>query len=1041
MNKKSVEENDNFDYLSHLTNTSKSGEQEIIDIGSDSQSSDDCLVVELVHNSSKDSPKRIANDLKSSKVKNELVEKEVDFEQKDIKYDVKNEVKLKTKDLKPFDFGNKSLNDIKIKTESKPNLLIDSKKMIHKMNDSFDDKSLIDVKPIGIKLETIEDNSVDKESNKIVSKEISVQTEDIISNNLAEKSSSLDSSSFDKCIRDIDREILSAIAKVLTTKKEPNFEYVFKVCNQLKSKYPEFSTRENFLLAINEAKQKKLIRECYSIDGSVLYSGINTGLQYVSFIVKQNSSKNSNISSRNSSVSHVSETNSKDSQIKDQSLVKTIIADDIEKINNNNSLNCKNASQSSLNSNSLFEEDFEDLGNLDDCHDFNDIDMSSSVVFADMEVDPKKLLDFPHDSNTIKDNSMVFKSLPNASVNHKKNKEVVRKRTTLSPTKCDTSDDDYPRIDYENWLTETLPRYSPFIAQKGDRIVYLRDAHNIYIENEIKVLFENYKNFQCTAQHISKALQSDDSIIIATIIDVKFFQIRGIKFSVITLKCTLNEKQIQFNVLYRPNRGICEFLVLEQFYNRSVDMKWKSNDEFRSLWKKSWWIGIIVNKSIFNQKYPNSLFKCFEIKWNTNESGRLSPWDLFPVDQNRLPKNKLNGILTTPEDLLEYNYKPSINKLSIIFNEWPVIEEIDCNKWRSHECKRIYNGIKTIEKNISKSILSAFKNVNHKSVSYPVNLKCIKDRLKYMYYRRYDSIKNDINILRLNSKLYLKKTEFKNADDFIDLILLIVNDLKCVKEEQYIKHIMNYKHLIKAKFESTVNSNHKSFADHSYSLNLSPNKNTQKRSLPSVSSPPRISSIEKISSPQITSSHSNSSLISDNEKERKTVDKKRKIDPKMRSYGDKISDEFLCKVSENERWKEDMFKFIDELFKNEDTLPFREPVDVNQYPNYYIVITDPIDLSTIKSNLNKEKHYMNPKQVREDFRLMFANAKTYTKNPKSLIRLKTKLLCNLCEDRLREIIVDWDRVYAYEQKKKKGMTVRKPINRNGLWGYCAQQYY
>jgi hypothetical protein len=72
---------------------------------------------------------------------------------------------------------------------------------------------------------------------------------------------------------------------------------------------------------------------------------------------------------------------------------------------------------------------------------------------------------------------------------------------------------------------------------------------------------------------------------------------------------------------------------------------------------------------------------------------------------------------------------------------------------------------------------------------------------------------------------------------------------------------------------------------------------------------------------------------------------------------------------------------------------------------------------------------------------MFDNVKTFTKNPKAPIRIITKNISNLCEDKLREIIVDWERVSNYEQSKMKGKTSRQPIARNHLWGYGAQQYY
>jgi hypothetical protein len=48
---------------------------------------------------------------------------------------------------------------------------------------------------------------------------------------------------------------------------------------------------------------------------------------------------------------------------------------------------------------------------------------------------------------------------------------------------------------------------------------------------------------------------------------------------------------------------------------------------------------------------------------------------------------------------MEYNYKPTVN-------EWQSIEEVESTKWRSFQGKRIYEGIKAIENNIVKSVLS-----------------------------------------------------------------------------------------------------------------------------------------------------------------------------------------------------------------------------------------------------------------------------------------------------------------------------------------------
>ncbi len=76
---------------------------------------------------------------------------------------------------------------------------------------------------------------------------------------------------------------------------------------------------------------------------------------------------------------------------------------------------------------------------------------------------------------------------------------------------------------------------------------------------------------------------------------------------------------------------------------------------------------------------------------------------------------------------MEYNYKPTVN-------EWQSIEEVESTKWRSLQGKRIYEGIKAIENNIVKSVLSLFSRFQNQFIAYPVRLTIIKDRLKNKIY-------------------------------------------------------------------------------------------------------------------------------------------------------------------------------------------------------------------------------------------------------------------------------------------------------------------
>ena len=171
--------------------------------------------------------------------------------------------------------------------------------------------------------------------------------------------------------------------------------------------------------------------------------------------------------------------------------------------------------------------------------------------------------------------------------------------------------------------------------------------------------------------------------------------------------------------------------------------------------------------------------------WHTNEKGQLSPWDIFQIDPDRLPKRKENGVLVTREDMLKINYKPS-------FNEWPEVYDKEMDSWRCYESKRIYNAIKFIEKNLSEHIVSIFKECHNSEIAYPVNLQLIKERLKNLFYRRKEAIIRDITFLKTNAKLYVKKSDFKNCEEFVDLLLSVANDCQSIKVEHFDAHLNKF---------------------------------------------------------------------------------------------------------------------------------------------------------------------------------------------------------------------------------------------------------
>lgn len=132
------------------------------------------------------------------------------------------------------------------------------------------------------------------------------------------------------------------------------------------------------------------------------------------------------------------------------------------------------------------------------------------------------------------------------------------------------------------------------------------------------------------------------------------------------------------------------------------------------------------------------------------------------------------------------------------------------------------------------------------------------------------------------------------------------------------------------------------------------------------------------------------------------------------------------------KWKETFLKFLNALKTNNDAEPFMQPVDANHFPLYYKVISEPMDFSCIEKNLNNNV-YKDPIEAREDVRLIFKNAKVFNRNPSSPIRLMAKRLSIYCEEKLREIIVDWQRLKTYLENTKNGKRCRAFISRQQLW--------
>uniref|UniRef100_A0A670Z7S2 Bromodomain and WD repeat domain containing 1 n=1 Tax=Pseudonaja textilis TaxID=8673 RepID=A0A670Z7S2_PSETE len=125
------------------------------------------------------------------------------------------------------------------------------------------------------------------------------------------------------------------------------------------------------------------------------------------------------------------------------------------------------------------------------------------------------------------------------------------------------------------------------------------------------------------------------------------------------------------------------------------------------------------------------------------------------------------------------------------------------------------------------------------------------------------------------------------------------------------------------------------------------------------------------------------------------------------------------------RWKKQCMELVNLIFQCEDSEPFRQPVDLEQYPDYREIIDTPMDLATVKETLEAE-NYDTPMELWKDVKLIFSNAKAYTPSKRSKIYSMTLRLSALFEEKINRIISDFktgqkhnERIWRSERSSRK----------------------
>ncbi|XP_061916442.1 bromodomain and WD repeat-containing protein 3 isoform X2 [Entelurus aequoreus] len=321
------------------------------------------------------------------------------------------------------------------------------------------------------------------------------------------------------------------------------------------------------------------------------------------------------------------------------------------------------------------------------------------------------------------------------------------------------------------WITDVIPRKSPFVPQMGDEVIYFRQGHEAYVEAVRRT--ELYP-INMEKQPWKKMELRDQ----------EFVKITGIKYEVCPptlccLKLTLIDNGTgritdkSFSVKYHDMPDVIDFLVLRQSYDEALRRNWQPNDRFRSVIDDAWWFGTIVCQEPYQLEYPDSLFQCFKVRWDNGENEKLSPWDVEPIPEDaEVPETEGGSIPVTPEEMSDLMYKP-------LQGEWGV-------RNRDQECERIVCGISQL---ITVEMCAPFSGpvdlIQYPTyctvIAYPTDLDTIRLRLMNKFYRRLSALIWDVRYIAHNARTFNEpRSKIAHSAKIITNVLQkFVNDPGC----------------------------------------------------------------------------------------------------------------------------------------------------------------------------------------------------------------------------------------------------------------------
>ncbi|KAJ8355742.1 hypothetical protein SKAU_G00185360 [Synaphobranchus kaupii] len=477
------------------------------------------------------------------------------------------------------------------------------------------------------------------------------------------------------------------------------------------------------------------------------------------------------------------------------------------------------------------------------------------------------------------------------------------------------------------WITDTVPRRCPFIPQMGDEVYYFRQGHEAYVEmaKKNKIFSINPKKQPWHKMELREQ---------------ELMKIVGIKYEVgLPTLCCLKLAFLDpdtgkltggsFSMKYHDMPDVIDFLVVRQQFDDARDRQWRIGDRFRSVIDDAWWFGTIESQEPFQTQYPDSLFQCYNVCWDNGDTEKMSPWDMEVI-----PSDGQADPLSVPPPALF----PDELGLSVPLSEeehrellYVPLEGEWGSQTRNDECERIIAGIDQLATlDIAAPFVFPVDLQAYPTyctvVAYLTDLSTIKERLMNRFYRRMSSLMWEVRYIEHNAQTFNEPGTpiVKTAKFVSDLMLQFIKDQSCTDI------IPLYNSMKKKTFSDTEEEEDEDEDE-------APGTSTRKK------------------------------------KEHKPMLRKLRNKPQ---------------THDTKAWKTRCKELLDLIFQCEDSEPFRQPVDLQDYPDYRDIVDT-------------------PDGFRDDVRLIFSNSKAYTPSKKSRIYSMSLRLSALFEEHVTAILSDY----------------------------------